>query len=163
MRQARSFTMGLLDAMLGSVLGGGQQPTQTQGSGGGNELLMQIVAAMLANRGNGAAGQGGGLGGLAELAEQFQRGGLGDAMSSWIGTGPNQPVSPDQLGGVLGSDLIGEIVQRTGMGQGDVLGQLSQVLPQMVDRATPQGRVPEGGLGDIGSILAQLDRGTGRG
>ena len=54
--------MGLLDAVLGSVLGGGQQPTQTQGSGGGNELLMQIVAAMLANRGNGAAGQGGGRG-----------------------------------------------------------------------------------------------------
>ena len=151
--------MGLLDAMLGSVLGGGQQqPTQTQG-GGGNELLMQIVAAMLSNRGG---GQGGGLGGLAGLAEQFQRGGLGDAMNSWIGTGPNQPVSPDQLGGVLGSDLVGEIMQRTGMGQGDLLGQLSQMLPQAVDRATPQGRLPEGGLGDIGSILAQLDRGTGR-
>jgi len=154
--------MGLLDAMLGSVLGGGQQqPGQAQG--GGNALLMQIVAAMLANRGGGgAAGQGGGLGGLAGLVEQFQRGGLGDAMNSWIGTGPNQPVSPDQLGGVLGSDLIGEIMQRTGMGQGDLLGQLSQMLPQAVDRATPQGRVPEGGLGDIGSILAQLDRGTGR-
>jgi uncharacterized protein YidB (DUF937 family) len=154
--------MGLLDAVLGSVLGGGQQP-QAQAGGGGNALLMQIVAALLANRGAGAGQQGGGLGGLAGLAEQFQRGGLGDAMNSWIGTGPNQPVSPDQLGGVLGNDLLGELTQRTGMGQSDLLGQLSQMLPQMVDRATPEGRIPEGGLGDIGSILAQLDRGTGRG
>jgi uncharacterized protein YidB (DUF937 family) len=153
--------MGLLDAVLGSVLGGGQA-ARSQGGGGG-DLLMQIVAALLANRGGGAgAGQGAGLGGLAGLAEQFQRGGLGDAMDSWIGTGPNQQVSRDQLGGVLGSDLIGEMMQRTGMGQGDLLGQLSQMLPQMVDRATPEGRIPEGGLGDIGSILAQLDRGTGR-
>jgi uncharacterized protein YidB (DUF937 family) len=150
--------MGLLDAVLGSVLGGGQQ-AQPQ-AGGGNALLMQIIAALLANQGGGGQ-QGGGLGGLAGLAEQFQRGGLGDAMNSWIGTGPNQPVSPDQLGGVLGGDLLGELTQRTGMGQGDLLGQLSQLLPQMVDRATPEGRIPEGGLGDIGSILARLDRGTG--
>jgi uncharacterized protein YidB (DUF937 family) len=151
--------MGLLDAILGSVLGGGQAQARPQG---GPDMLMQIIAALLANRGGGA-GQGGGLGGLAGLAEQFQRGGLGDAMNSWIGTGPNQQVSPDQLGGVLGGDLIGEMMQRTGMGKGDLLGQLSQMLPQMVDRATPQGRIPDGGLGDIGSILAQLDRGTGRG
>jgi uncharacterized protein YidB (DUF937 family) len=150
--------MGLLDAVLGNMLGG--QQAQPQGGAGGSGLLMQIVAALLANQG-GAGQQGGGLGGLAGLAEQFQRGGLGDAMNSWIGTGPNQQVSPDQLGGVLGGDLLSELTQRTGMGQGDLLGQLSQMLPQMVDRATPQGRIPEGGLGDIGSILAQLDRGTG--
>jgi len=150
--------MGLLDAVLGSVLGGGQSQARAQG---GPDMLMQIIAALLANSGSGA-GQGGGLGGLAGLAEQFQRGGLGDAMNSWISTGPNQQVSPDQLGGVLGSDLIGEMMQRTGMGRGDLLGQLSQMLPQMVDRATPEGRIPSGGLGDIGAILAQLDRGTGR-
>ncbi len=151
--------MGLLDAVLGNMMGGGQPP-QAQGGSGGSALLMQIVAALLANKG--AAGQGsGGLGGLAGLAEQFQRGGMGDAMNSWIGTGPNQQVSPDQLGSALGGDLLGELMQRTGMGQGDLLGQLSQVLPQAVDRATPEGRIPEGGLGDIGSILARLDRGTG--
>jgi uncharacterized protein YidB (DUF937 family) len=149
--------MGLLDAVLGSVLGGGQAQARPQG---GPDMLMQIIAALLSNRGGGS---GGGLGGLAGLAEQFQRGGLGDAMNSWISTGPNQPVSPDQLDGVLGSDLIGEMMQRTGMGKGDLLGQLSQMLPQMIDRATPEGRIPAGGLGDIGSILAQLDRGTGRG
>jgi len=148
--------MGLLDAVLGSVLGGqGQGQGQTQRGGDGSAMLMQIVAAMLANRGGGAEGAGG-LGGLGGLAEQFQRGGLGDVMNSWIGTGENRPISPDQLGGVLGGDLVGELSQRTGMEQGDLLGQLSQILPQMVDRATPEGRVPEGGLGDIGAILERF-------
>jgi uncharacterized protein YidB (DUF937 family) len=141
--------MGLLDSVLGQVLGGGGAARQ---GGGGADLLMQIVAGMLANRqGGGAAG-----GGLADLAAQFQRGGLGDVMNSWIGTGQNQPISPDQLGGVLGGDLLSELTQRTGMGQGDLLGQLSQMLPQMVDRATPEGRIPDGGLGDIGSILERF-------
>jgi uncharacterized protein YidB (DUF937 family) len=138
--------MGLLDAVLGGALGGQSQP---RGGSDGAAMLMQIVAALLANR----QGGGGGLGGL---AEQFQRGGLGDVMNSWIGTGDNQPISPDQLGGVLGSDLLGELTQRTGMGQGDLLGQLSQMLPQMVDRATPEGRIPDAGLGDIGAILERF-------
>ena len=77
-------------------------------------------------------------------------------MNSWIGTGPNQPVSPDQLGNVLGDDLLGKLGQQTGMNSGDLLGQLSQMLPQMVDRATPEGRIPEGGLGDIGAILGRF-------
>lgn len=147
--------MGLLDAVLGSVLGGQGQSQAQSRAGDGSAMLMQIVAAMLANRGGGAEGAAGvgASGGLGGLMEQFQRGGLGDVMNSWIGTGQNQPISPDQLGGVLGGDLLGELSQRTGMGQGDLLGQLSQMLPQMVDRATPEGRVPEGGLGDIGAIL----------
>jgi uncharacterized protein YidB (DUF937 family) len=141
--------MGLLDTVLGSVLGGGGQSAQPGGAG----ALMQIVAAMLANQGGGA---GGGLGGLAGLAEQFQRGGMGDVMNSWIGKGENQPIAPDQLGNVLGGDLLGKLTQQTGMGQGDLLGQLSQLLPQMVDQATPDGRIPEGGLGDIGAILGRF-------
>jgi uncharacterized protein YidB (DUF937 family) len=147
--------MGLLDSVLGGVLGGGQQQQ------GGAGALINIVAGMLANQGGGAAaggagGAGGGLGGLAGLAEQFQRGGLGDVMNSWIGKGQNLPVSPDQLGNVLGGDLLGKLTQQTGMGQGDLLGQLSQLLPQMVDKATPDGAIPSGGLGDIGSILGKL-------
>lgn len=147
--------MGLLDAVLGGVLGSGGQASRPAG---GNDMLMQIVAALLANKGGGA----GGLGGLAGLAEQFQRGGLGDVMGSWIGTGANQPISPDQLGGVLGSDLVGELMKHTGMGQGDLLGQLAQILPQAVDHATPEGRIPEGGLGDLGSLLSKLDAGLRR-
>lgn len=145
--------MGLLDAVLGGALGG---PSQPRGGDDGGAMLMQIVAALLANRQGGGAGAAGGLGGLAGLAEQFQRGGLGDVMNSWIGTGQNQPISPDQLGGVLGGDLLGELTQRTGLGQGDLLDQLSQILPPMVDRATPEGRIPDGGLGDIGAILERF-------
>jgi len=153
--------MGLLDSVLGGMLGGGQ-PQSRPGGGDGAAMLMQIVAALLAQRAGGAGsglggvGAAGGLGGLAGLAEQFQRGGLGDVMNSWIGTGQNLPISPDQLGGVLGGDLLGELTRHTGMGQDDLLGQLSQVLPQMVDRATPEGRIPEGGLGDIGAILERF-------
>ena len=81
---------------------------------------------------------------------------MGDVMSSWIGKGENLPIAPDQLGGVLGGDMLGQLTQQTGMGQGDLLGQLSQLLPQMVDKATPEGAIPDGGLGDIGAILARF-------
>lgn len=145
--------MGLLDSVLGSVLGGGQQQ-------GGAGALINIVAGMLANNagpgGAGGASGAGGLGGLAGLAEQFQRGGMGEVMNSWIGTGQNQSISPDALGNVLGGDLLGKLTQQTGMGQSDLLGQLSQLLPQLVDKATPEGRIPEGGLGDIGAILGRF-------
>jgi uncharacterized protein YidB (DUF937 family) len=154
----QEFTMGLLDSVLGGMLGGGQQQQQ-----GGAGALINIVAGMLANRGSadGGGGAAGGLGGLAGLAEQFQRGGMGDVMNSWIGKGENLPIAPDQLGSVLGGDLLGKLTQQTGMGQGDLLGQLSQLLPQMVDKATPDGAVPAGGLGDIGAILGKLG-GLGR-
>jgi uncharacterized protein YidB (DUF937 family) len=144
--------MGLLDSVLGAVLGGQQQQ-------GGAGALAQIVAGMLANKGQaGAAADGaaGGLGGLAGLAEQFQKGGMGDVMNSWIGKGENLPISADQLNNVLGSDVIGKITQATGMNQGDLLGQLSQMLPGMVDKVTPDGQIPQGGLGDIGAILGKF-------
>jgi uncharacterized protein YidB (DUF937 family) len=144
--------MGLLDSVLGSVLGGGQQQA---GGGAGAGALINIVAGMLANSGQGAGAAGGG-GGLAGLVEQFQRSGLGDVMNSWIGTGQNQSISPDQLGGVLGDDMLGKLTQQTGMNPGDLLGQLSKMLPQMVDLATPEGKIPEGGLGDIGAILGRF-------
>lgn len=144
--------MGLLDSVLGGMLGGGQQQ-----QGGGAGALINIVAGMLANsHGGPSAGAGGASGGLGGLAEQFQKGGLGDIMNSWIGKGENLPVSPDQLGNVLGGDLLGKLTQQTGMGQGDLLGQLSKLLPQMVDKATPDGAIPAGGLGDIGAILGKL-------
>ena len=145
--------MGLLDSVLGGMLGGGQQQQQ-----GGAGALINIVAGMLANQGGagGGAGAAGGLGGLAGLAEQFTKGGMGDIMSSWIGKGENLPIGADQLGSVLGGDLLGKLTQQTGMGQGDLLGQLSQLLPQMVDKATPDGAIPAGGLGDIGAILGKL-------
>jgi uncharacterized protein YidB (DUF937 family) len=135
--------MGLLDSVLGMVAGGQQ--------GGGNAALISAVVGMLANNGQGG-------GGLADILGKAQQAGLGDVVSSWIGTGQNLPISPDQLHNVLGSDAIANIAQQLGLSHGDAAGQLSQVLPQVVDKLTPNGQAPAGGLGDIGSLLAQLTR-----
>ena len=87
-------------------------------------------------------GAGGLLGGLGGLLDKLQKGGLGNAANSWVGSGPNQPVSPGQLGSALGPDIIKTIAQRSGLSEEEITKQLSQVLPGVVDKLTPQGRVP---------------------
>lgn len=144
--------MGLLDSILGS-LAGAQSPQAQQGASPGADLLMQALMALLSQ-------QGGGQGGLGGLVQQFERGGLGDLVASWVGTGQNMPVSGRQLEEVFGGDAIGQFAQQLGLAPGDAADQLSQLLPQMVDRMTPEGRVPEGGGGfdDIGAILGSFQR-----
>lgn len=87
-------------------------------------------------------GTGGLLGGLGGLLATLERGGLGNATNSWIGTGANQSISPNQLGSALGPDIIKTLAQRSGLSEEEVSGQLSQVLPGVVDKLTPSGRVP---------------------
>ncbi len=87
-------------------------------------------------------GTGGLLGGLGGLLDKLQKGGLGNAINSWIGTGQNQPVSPGQLGSALGPDVIKVLAQRSGMSEEEITRQLSQILPGVVDKLTPQGRLP---------------------
>jgi uncharacterized protein YidB (DUF937 family) len=142
--------MGLLDSLLGALAGGqgGAQAGGTQGA------LLNVVIGMLANGGQGG-GQGGGL---ADLMARFTQNGMGDVMGSWIGTGQNAPISGDQLSQVLGPDTLSRIAAQLGLSQGETAGQLSQMLPQVVDQLTPQGRVPDEGLGGIGDILAQLSK-----
>lgn len=141
------------------MLAGGPAASRAAPAGGDLGGLGAVLGSML---GGGAAGPGTGAtvpgGGLGDLLQQFQRAGLGDVMASWIGTGQNAPISPGQLGQVLGDDFVAGLAQRTGAAPDDLLGQLSQLLPQMVDRATPEGRVPDDGLGDIGAILARFDQ-----
>ena len=117
------------------MLGGGQAQQQQGGLGG-------ALGGML---GGGGGGAGGGLGGL---LNQFQQAGLGHVAQSWVGTGQNQQVSPDQLHQVFGDDQVNQWSQQTGMPKHDLLSQLSQYLPHAVDKLTPQGQVPteaEGG------------------
>ncbi len=135
--------MGLLDSVIGA-LGQGQ-------GGGGQADLLKAVVGMLAQ-----GGQGGQGGGLADIVSRLQQGGLGDVVGSWIGTGQNLPVSPDQLGGALGADVISQLTQHTGMNSGDLLGQLAHMLPQVVDHLTPNGQLPQGGSLDMGAVLGQL-------
>ena len=82
------------------------------------------------------------LGGLGGLLSTLENGGLGNAINSWVGTGANQSVSPNQLGSALGPDIIKTLAQRSGLSEEEVSGQLSQVLPNVVDKLTPSGRVP---------------------
>ncbi|MBL8323536.1 MAG: DUF937 domain-containing protein [Rubrivivax sp.] len=164
--------MGLLDSVIGALgQGAGGQPNpqaalisaivgmlaQGGGAGGGGGLGGMLGSAL----GGGNAGMGGGsLGGLGGLVEQFARAGLGDVAKSWVGTGQNLPISPDQLSQVLGGERIGSMASQLGMNQGDLLGQLSQMLPQVVDSLTPQGQIPQGdiqGMGDqLGGLLGGL-------
>ncbi len=85
---------------------------------------------------------GGLLGGLGGLLEKFQKGGLGDVAKSWVGSGPNQPVSPSSLGSTLGPSIVKALAEKTGMSEQEVTAQLSQVLPGFVDKITPAGRLP---------------------
>ncbi|MBK7105378.1 MAG: DUF937 domain-containing protein [Ignavibacteriae bacterium] len=111
--------------MLKSVLGGGDK----------NDL-MSIVMNLI-------GGQKGGLGGL---VSQFASKGLGDIIGSWVSTGENKAIAPDQLQNALGSDTVKDIASKLGMDQNSVLSQLSNLLPQAVDKLTPDGKVPDGDI-----------------
>lgn len=122
------------------------------GNSGGNPL-MSVVMGMLS--GNDQQGGGAGAGGLGGLLQQFQQNGLGDAVQSWVGNGENMPISADQLSAVFGGDKIAEIARQAGMSTEDVSGQLASMLPQAVDKLTPNGQMPEGNL-DLGSLTSVL-------
>jgi uncharacterized protein YidB (DUF937 family) len=148
--------MGLLDSVLGSVMGGQQQAGAASGGGLGslismvanNPQLMQAVTGMLSNDG--------GQGGLGGLMAKFQQAGLGDVVGSWVGSGQNQPVSGEQLTNVLGADTMAGLAEKLGMSQGDAAGQLSNILPGLIDKLTPNGAAPSGGLGNAGDLMGML-------
>ena len=94
---------------------------------------------------SGLGGALGGAGGLGGLLSQFQNAGLGHVADSWIGTGPNHPVSPDQLQNVFGQDRVNDMANQAGMQPGDFLSQLSQHLPAAVNGMTPNGQLPDEG------------------
>jgi len=95
-------------------------------------------------------GAGGLLAGLGGLLERFQQGGQGHVMNSWIGSGQNQPVQPGQLGTILGPNIIKALAQSSGLSEQELTKQLSQVLPGVVDKLTPHGRMPS--LAELGDL-----------
>ena len=139
--------MGLLDSVLGSAMGamGGSQ------GGAGGDMLMRVLGGLL-----NPAGGAGGAGGLAGLVQQLQQGGLGEVVQSWVGTGQNLPVSAEQLHAALGDDQVSAMAQEAGVPQDDLMAQLSQMLPGVVDKLTPNGELPAGGTGNIGDMLGGL-------
>ena len=82
------------------------------------------------------------MAGLGGLLAKLQQGGLGNAANSWVGSGQNQPVSPGQLGPALGPNIIKALAQQSGLSEDELTRQLSQDLPGVVDKLTPNGRLP---------------------
>ena len=115
--------MGFLDDMMGQV-----------GGAGGMTQLTQLL----------------GNGGLQQIVGQLQSGGLEQAVTSWIGTGANLPISSDQLHNVLGSDTVTRIAQSLGVDSHQVAG----MLPDLINHLTPNGQLPHNvgeALNDLGS------------
>jgi uncharacterized protein YidB (DUF937 family) len=152
--------MGLLDEMLGQLAGGvsGRSttgPRREAGMGSVMAALLPVVLGMLASRqagqapARGDADIGGGLGGL---LDQFRRAGFGEQASSWVGTGPNRPISSDAVEKTFGRDGVAAIARRAGVSEQDASRGLSELMPEVVDRVTPNGQLP-----DAASLLATVD------
>lgn len=137
--------MGLFDSVVGAL---GQAAGGALG-GGGQPDMMKIVMALVQQ-----------AGGIEGLMAKLQQGGLAEAAASWVSTGPNQAVSPAQLEGALGSDLLGALAGQLGTGSGDLAGQLSKMLPQVIDQLSPNGQLPQigGGGQDLGALLGSFLR-----
>jgi uncharacterized protein YidB (DUF937 family) len=126
---------------LAELLGGlGQGNTGKPGQGGIGGFLEQLKTNL------GGASAGGVLsGGLGELLDRFKQNGQGDKAESWIGTGPNRPVAPNELEQAIGPDVLATLSKQTGLSQQELLARLSRELPDAVDKYTPQGRLPTEG------------------
>jgi uncharacterized protein YidB (DUF937 family) len=109
--------MGLFDGLLGGIVGAG---------------MVSVVNGILEKHG-----------GLQGVVSEFEKNGLGPTVKSWVGTGPNDPVSPGDLQRVLGPDLLQQLSAKSGLSVQQLTEKLSQVLPQAVDKMTPDGTVPK--------------------
>jgi len=160
--------MGLLDSVIGSVTGSSQG--SNQGSSSPTSPMVKALLLLLAARAassymsgssaghdgtapkpSGAPGgepgtiQSGilkGLPSLDSLMERFTRSGHADKIQSWVGPGENQPIQPDELQAALGPDGLDHLQKETGLPRDQLLSQLSKMLPQVVDKLTPNGRLP---------------------
>jgi uncharacterized protein YidB (DUF937 family) len=81
--------------------------------------------------------------GLGGLMEKFRKGGLEEIIKSWIGTGANKPISPNQLHQALGPETVDGLSQETGLPRDDLLSQLSRLLPEVIDKLSPDGKLPK--------------------
>ncbi|HEY1308098.1 MAG TPA: YidB family protein [Vicinamibacterales bacterium] len=109
--------MGMFDGVLGGIVGAG------------------MVTVL-----NGIIEQHGGLQGV---VNQFEKNGLGATVRSWVGTGPNDPISTADVHRVLGPELLQQLSAKSGLSVEELTQKLSQLLPQAVDRATPGGAIPK--------------------
>jgi uncharacterized protein YidB (DUF937 family) len=140
------ITMALLGLLAYKAIKGlgSSQPSAKPASAGNNpggslgDLLPGGLGGLLAG---GAAGS---IlsGGLNDLLKQFQQGGLGDVANSWVGTGPNKEISPADLAKVLDNEQIKALMAQAGISRDQLLAGLSEQLPELIDKLTPNGRLP---------------------
>jgi uncharacterized protein YidB (DUF937 family) len=115
--------MGLLDGILGSLMG---SLNQNQSSN-----LLSSVSSLLQ-----------GAGGIEGLLGKFSGHGLGDLVKGWISTGPNPPATAQHVEQVFGAEKLSQIAAQVGIPVGDISGHIAQLLPQLVDKLTPNGQLP---------------------
>jgi uncharacterized protein YidB (DUF937 family) len=113
----KESAMGMFDGILGGIVG----------------AEMATVVNHLIERHGGVAG----------IVSELKQKGLGDTVKSWVSTGPNQPVSADQLHQALGSDAIAQLAAKAGVSKEELLAKLAQALPTAIDKLTPGGVVPK--------------------
>jgi uncharacterized protein YidB (DUF937 family) len=127
-----------------------------------SNLMNQLGGATGAGGADPAAALGGlatalqGEGGLDGLMGKLREAGLGDQVDSWISTGQNQGIGPDQLGQALGPDTLGRLANGSGIDIAALLPMLAAFLPQIVDMLTPNGQTPAGGLNGAAGSLPDL-------
>ncbi len=126
--------MSLMD-QLGQAVGG------MLGGNSGQNPLMQALTGLL--------GQNSSVGGLAGLVQTFQKNGLGEIVNSWVSTGKNLPVTPQQIQQGLGGDLLSQLATKAGISTETAGTQLAGLLPDLVDKLTPTGKIEAGGLDQL--------------
>ena len=136
--------MSLFDSVVGAVSGHVQQ------QGG----MASVLGGLLANNGE--------LGGLGGLVEKFKQAGMADQVNSWIGNGQNLPISAEQISQILGSDVVRNIAAKLGIDPDQAAQQLSALLPGLIDKLTPNGQTPAGGLGNSNDLMGMLGGFLGR-
>lgn len=144
--------MGILDTVLGVIKSQAANSAAPGAAapGNGDSNLLESVIGMLSDPQSG---------GLSGLVEKIAAGGLADQVASWVGTGKNLPVTAEQIQEVLGSSFVKGLAEKMGINTADVAGSLSSMLPQIIDKLTPDGEVPgdnkllEIGLAGLKSIL----------
>ncbi len=124
--------MGLLDSIVGQVSGALESSVP---GGQVHPGLVDVVSTLMTQPG-----------GLQGLIGKFEQQGLGGVVSSWVGTGQNLAITPDQVQSVLGEPHIAAVAAKLGLSPTDVTNQLAGLLPHAVDSVTPAGAVPEGNL-----------------
>ncbi|WP_374203480.1 YidB family protein [Streptomyces antimicrobicus] len=140
---AKGTTMAgnVLGSLLGGLLGGG--PGGSAAAGG--NVLGSLLGGLLGGGGARAA-DGNPLGGLLDM---LAKAGLADQAQSWIGTGDNEPLTPDQVKQALPDDTLQQAARQAGVSPDQAADQIARQLPQVVDQLTPEGQVPSGSLEDI--------------